>query len=386
MNNPITHSNNDNSNHHNNNGNSKFKFNSKYANILEHYGQWLLSIPRDDIPALMETPEYNLFQEAFHNLELAHRKTLLQHQKYHFHSSHICTSNNTNASALTSSSTTANTTQHCITFLQHLALDDIILRIFEFLPCATLVKTSLTCHRFHILCKKSAKQRTIHMAGHYYLQNEMKLLRAKEQIEGIWSEYKPVVRVPLLGLARRVFVSGSSDEEFNGIYFCTGTNGNGFLFTKPRDQREWTRTRHDRDRNIMMHGNEMIDDEDNNSMIDGDHDPDELIDMHNDNHHLMIQNDLNMNMFHHHDDVAIHDFDRIGNNNDLHQHQQRAHQNNNNNNNNRDLNDNDDDGDETYPLSYYTVKKPRCIISKRFSNEVCYMCIYSDIIVMDSRL
>jgi hypothetical protein len=383
MNHSNTHFNTGNSNHINNNDNNKFKFNSKYANILEHYGQWLLSIPRDDIPALMETPEYNLFQEAFHNLELAHRKTLLLHQKYHFQYSHTtkntsgANGTNANASVLTSSSTT-HTSICCVSFLQHLALDDIILRIFEFLPCETLVKTSETCHRFHILCKKSAKQRTVHMAGHYYLQNEMKLLRAKEQIEGIRSEYKPVVRVPLLGLARRVFVSGSGDEEFNGVYFCTGTNGNGFLFTKPRDQREWTRTRHDRDRN------EMLVDEDNNSMIDGDHGHDELIDINNDNHHHhdIVVHDLN----HHPHDFVIHDFDRLGNNNDQHLHrhhhqqqqqqQQAHHHNNNNNNNNRDLND-DDDGDETYPLSYYTVKKPRCIISKRFSNEVCtYMNIF----------
>ena len=33
---------------------------------------------------------------------------------------------------------------------------------------------------------------------------------------------------------RRIKVSGAGDPEFNGIYFCTGCNGNGFLFTKPR--------------------------------------------------------------------------------------------------------------------------------------------------------
>jgi len=189
---------------------------SSNSNILEHYGNWLLSIPRDDMPLLSQTDEYEAFVNAFKNLELAHRKSILQHQEI------------------------SQMEDRPVSFLQHLALDDMLLRIFEFLPCTTLVKTSQTCHRFHMLSKRSARQRTVHMKGYYYLGSEMKLLRAKEQIEGILPDHTPIVRVPLLGLGRRIYVSNSGDEEYNGIYFCTGSNGNGFLFTKPRDANEWS--------------------------------------------------------------------------------------------------------------------------------------------------
>jgi hypothetical protein len=61
----------------------------------------------------------------------------------------------------------------------------------------------------------------------------MKLLRAKEQAQGIMPE-SICVRVPMLGLEKRVVVTDSGDPEFNGIYHCTGCNGNGFIFSKPR--------------------------------------------------------------------------------------------------------------------------------------------------------
>ena len=70
----------------------------------------------------------------------------------------------------------------------------------------------------------------------------MHLLRAYEQAEGISPRAGPFVRMPFLGLPRRVEVSRCGDEEFNGIYFCTGCNGNGFVFTKPREPRRRVRT------------------------------------------------------------------------------------------------------------------------------------------------
>jgi len=42
------------------------------------------------------------------------------------------------------------------------------------------------------------------------------------------------VRVPILLLGRRVVVTNAGDPEYNGIYYCTNANGNGFVFTKPR--------------------------------------------------------------------------------------------------------------------------------------------------------
>jgi len=67
-----------------------------------------------------------------------------------------------------------------------------------------------------------------------YLGSAMRMLRAKEQMEGIRPDRPPFVSVPILGLYRRIHVSHSGDPEYNGIYFCTGSNGNGFVFTKPR--------------------------------------------------------------------------------------------------------------------------------------------------------
>lgn len=275
---------------------------SSHANMLEYYGQWLLSIPRDDIPSLIQTTEYKSFIKAFQSLEHAHCQTTLQNQQ---------------KSYLDDSPAS---------FLQHMALDDIVLRIFEFLPCSTLVRTSETCHRFHILSKRSAKQRTMHMEGNFYLESEMKLLRAKEQIEGIRPDHKPVVRVPLLGLQKRIFVTGSGDKEFNGIYFCTGSNGNGFLFTKPRHADVWTR------QDLMEM--EVDQDDDNADNVEG--------------------------------DLGEDDFPRIQQRGML---QQGAGD-------NREVNE---EGDEMYPF-LFQERSPRCIIAKRFSNETILWYMSKEII------
>ena len=184
----------------------------RQTNHLERCGQWLLSIPRDDVPVLSRTPEYATFLQAFQNLDGAHRKCILHNVPNPSESS----------------------------FLQHMAVDDIILRIFEFLECRSLVFVCMTCHRFKLLSSRSAKARTSLMEGRYFLDSYMKLLRAKEQAEGVLPDSSLTVRIPLLALHRRVCVTHAGDVEFNGIYFCTGSNGNGFLFTKPRSS-EWGR-------------------------------------------------------------------------------------------------------------------------------------------------
>jgi len=62
----------------------------------------------------------------------------------------------------------------------------------------------------------------------------MQMLRAQEQIDGVRPSEPPFVRVPMLGLKRRMLVTQAGDVEYNGIYFCTQVNGNGYVFTKPR--------------------------------------------------------------------------------------------------------------------------------------------------------
>jgi len=122
-------------------------------------------------------------------------------------------------------------------FLQHLAVDDVLLRIFEFIDCSSLIHTGSTCDRFRQLTNRSAEQRIQRLSLGRLLRSAMKMLRAQEQIEGIGQREGtgPFVQIPILGLPRRVKVTNSGDPEFNGVYFCTGCNGNGFLFTKPRN-------------------------------------------------------------------------------------------------------------------------------------------------------
>jgi hypothetical protein len=400
-------------NHGNNNSNQTRRcITNAHANmILEHYGQWLLSIPRDDVASLMETTEYQVFIQAFQSLEKAHREIILQknqrqyelnfdHEQNHrnAHNAHgeqrndgkrtdISTNQNTKMMKNTDSNcctdqddnnatkTRKNTMNSALSkredetqlfsFLQHLVLDDILLRIFEFLPCTTLIKTSSTCHRFYLLCKKAAYQRTNRMEGRYFYKNAMKLLRAKEQIQGIKPHLKPVVRVPLLGLPKRLYVSGCGDKEFNGIYFCTGSNGNGYLFTKPRHSSSNRRSRSNSpcnnttsSINIIVGG---VDIEDNNiEDVDGVNE--------NDSTNNDMDVDEQFHAFHHnhhHHQYGIdhgidHGIDRgdnplLGIMGARRDHAPTR------------MNQLHEDGEEAF---FNSTSTPRCIISKRFSREV----------------
>jgi len=175
---------------------------------IDSITNWLEGIPRGDIADLKETSEYKAFIGAFQMLEKAHRKVATSRREVSFNG-------------------------QSESILQCISDDDVVLRICEFLHCLDLVLLSETCSRFHSLCNLSAKQRTSHMNGKFYLDSYMKLLRAKEQTEGIIPD-SVSVRVPLLSLQRRIIVADAGDEDYNGIYHCTGTNGNGFLFSKPR--------------------------------------------------------------------------------------------------------------------------------------------------------
>lgn len=267
---------------------------------LERYGHWLISIPRENVAMLQQTPEYTTFRNAFENLGIAHRNAILENQAHllmeqqreeedavrrpndddddgnlgdddgggtrmeeeaniqngtHKNNNNNNINNNETNKFKRSNGDIIQGIQRRqrqqiqrqysrqYSFLQHLAVDGIILRILEFLPCYCLTRTSETCHRFHQLSHTSAQQRTQRMAeGRYYLDDcgGMKLLRAKEQMDGILPDDRggPVVRIPLLGLKKRIVVTNAGDEEYNGIYFCTGCNGNGFLFSKPRVELE----------------------------------------------------------------------------------------------------------------------------------------------------
>lgn len=223
---------------------------SSSTDQLERYGRWLCSIPRDDVLVLRETPEYQDFLRAFERLGDAHRRVISMNRSSlsmdeSAHPRSNSSSHNNNSNSINGSQHHHNYIPHRFdppdvpsfftnTFLQN-AADDVVLRIFEFLECHSLIRMALTCSRFRQLSYRSATQRTYEVAISRQLNSVMQLLRATEQIEGVGiGLHDRHVRVPVLLLGRRVLVSDSGDPEMNGIYFCTGTNGNGFVFTKPR--------------------------------------------------------------------------------------------------------------------------------------------------------
>ena len=208
--------------------------------------QWLMSIPRQDVADLQHTQEYRDFIRAFERLSSVNRSGAFRNQKRLSlmaleegetgAMAEVAGHNNsTSENEYYSSPTIEIQRDKHFSFLQHMADDDIIIRMFEFLDSQTLVRVSMTCSRFHELALESAAQRTHEIAETRQLNNVFHLLRAQEQIDGIGTGLQDRhVRVPVLLLGRRVTVTGAGDPEYNGLYFCTGSNGNGFIFTKPR--------------------------------------------------------------------------------------------------------------------------------------------------------
>lgn len=197
------------------------------ADQLERCGRWLSSIPRDDVIVLRQTPEYLDFLRAFERLGHCHRRVVSMNRSSATMEDASDIAQQYNMAPLETASSN--------NFLQHLTADDVVLRIFEFLECHSLIRTALTCSRFRQLAYRSATQRTYDVSNARQLNSVMQLLRAKEQIDGVGTGINDShVRVPILLLSRRVLVTNAGDPEYNGVYFCTGSNGNGFVFTKPR--------------------------------------------------------------------------------------------------------------------------------------------------------
>jgi hypothetical protein len=200
---------------------------------LEKCGQWLSSIPRDDVIALRQTSEYEEFLQAFDRLGHAHRRVITTNRMMIDLDAAMFDDSGTEEELIETENHRTRSTS--FSFLQHLAVDDVILRIFEFLECQILSRTSETCSRFRELAHRSAAQRTQYVANTRQLNNAMQLLRAKEQIDGVGYSLRYChVRVPMLLLSRRILVTDAGDPEYNGVYFCTEVSGNGYVFTKPR--------------------------------------------------------------------------------------------------------------------------------------------------------
>lgn len=210
--------------------------------LLERCGRWLISIPRDDVVALQNTAEYRDFLNAFDRLGEAHRRTVMLERRHLLETEDatLLASSGSNAVGSSEEDHSDVNSVHALTahpftryqqnifnvpesrrrrfsFLQHLAVDDILLRTFEFIDCSSLVRTGATCHRFHELSSRSAEQRVASLADGRLLRSAMKMLRAREQIEGVnvFEESGQYVPIPMLGLRRRIKVSEAGDPEFN---------------------------------------------------------------------------------------------------------------------------------------------------------------------------
>eukprot|EP00977_Amphora_coffeiformis_P018573 scaffold6594_cov162-Amphora_coffeaeformis.AAC.2 len=177
---------------------------------LRDCGQWLLSIPDVQARALQSKREYRDLIRSLHNLERAHARLL------HTSLAPPC-------------------------FLQqHETADEILHFILNFLEAQSLGRLACSCTRFRGLVSLHAARRAHRMLQeerHHeetrQLSHPLQLVRATEQLQGIFPHH-PYVRIPSLLLSRPVVLREAGDPDFNGIYFCTGSNGNGFVFTKPR--------------------------------------------------------------------------------------------------------------------------------------------------------
>jgi hypothetical protein len=136
-------------------------------------------------------------------------------------------------------------TENCCTvvsFLQDQASDDELLRVCAFLECRDLVRLSATCTRLCRLVQVFATDQ-VHgrrnddivtfSSGGQSRSVSLQYLRIQEQLQGIAPNDPVTVPIPVLLLPLRILVQDCGDDDYNGIYFCTGINGNGYIFSKP---------------------------------------------------------------------------------------------------------------------------------------------------------
>jgi hypothetical protein len=172
---------------------------------LTRRGQWLIGVASDPtIWELRETEEYRQFLLAAQRLQDAHVRSVamtdMPAQQHHID--------------------TAFTEEvlHCI---------------WAFMDSTDLYRVGLVNTKFCASVDRHVARR---------IQNTrqlppLALLRAQEQKSGYYADaakLRPSVPIPMLLLPRRIIVTNAGDADFNGVYHCTGANGNGFVFTKPR--------------------------------------------------------------------------------------------------------------------------------------------------------
>jgi len=213
---------------------------------LERCRQWLSDLPNDEARTMQNSPELRDFLDSFAHLEQAHRRSLggMFEISLEDPGAALGISRNTSVSTASSrhpvtptqstASIRTGNTARTMSFLQQVATDEIILRVFDYLECRSLIRAMRSCTRFYRLSKRNAASRTTAFCFERQLTNSVQLLRAQEHLDGVDSSGLHHVRIPTLLLSRRIQVRNCGAEDFNGVYYCTGSNGNGYVFTKPR--------------------------------------------------------------------------------------------------------------------------------------------------------
>ena len=112
--------------------------------------------------------------------------------------------------------------------------NEMIEKVLYFLDSHELSQTMLTCRRLERICRSHIRKRVEQLDGtERHLSHPLQIIRADEHVRGHASEGPGgFTRIPVLLLPHRVLVTGAGDPDFNGVYFCTGCNANGFMFSR----------------------------------------------------------------------------------------------------------------------------------------------------------
>jgi len=230
---------------------------------LDQAAEFLLSIPAEEAVLLKQTREFHSFLRSLERLKQAHQRITPAPSPQQHQQDASCMFPNDHGSTtsaadewiphLTPEDSNTSTSSGMIvetapfdekSFLQTDASDDVLHRIMDYLESCDLVRAGTTCRRYHHLIHRHVERKCPAKMRQRQLSNTMQLLRCAEQMDGVAAQQPsgaaavvPHVPFPLLLPNRRIVVTECGDFEYNGVYFCTGCNGNGFVFTKPRSPR-----------------------------------------------------------------------------------------------------------------------------------------------------
>jgi len=117
----------------------------------------------------------------------------------------------------------------------HRLNDDFLHRIMGFLDAFTLARISCCCTRTRTLALRVTNGILDGYGSNQSVPRDISVftvLRSIEQERGLLLENSPLVKCPFQGLSDRMSVSNATPASLNGVYYCSGIDSNGFLFTR----------------------------------------------------------------------------------------------------------------------------------------------------------